>query len=72
MQGHIWGGRDGYRGIFGEEGMDTGAYLGRQGWIQGHITDFEFENHKSVKKCIPHTRASLGKYTFYGIPKLKF
>ena len=72
MQGHIWGGRDGYRGIFGEEGMDTGAYLGRQGWIQEHITDFEFENHKSVKKCITHTRASLGKYLFYGIPKLKF
>ena len=28
--------------------MDTGAYLGTKGWIQGHIlgeiTDLEFEN----------------------------
>ena len=32
----IWR-RAGCRGIFGEEGMDTGAYLGRKGWIQGHI-----------------------------------
>ena len=32
-----------------EEGVDTGAYLGRKGWIQGHILreikDFEFGTH---------------------------
>ena len=37
-----------------EEGVDTGAYLGKKGWIQGHIlgeiTDLKFENHKNVKK----------------------
>ena len=42
-----------------EEGVDTGAYLGKKGWIQGHIlgeiTDPEFENHKNVKKCILRT-----------------
>ena len=31
--------------------MDTGAYLGKKGWILGHIlgeiTDLEFENHKN-------------------------
>ena len=35
--------------------MNTGAYLEKKVWIQGHlgeITDLEFENHKSVKKCI--------------------
>ena len=38
--------RGGYRGIFREEGVDTGAYLGKKGWIQSHIlgeiTDLEF------------------------------
>ena len=37
-----------------EEGVDTGAYLGKKGWIQGHISgeipDLEFEKHKNVKK----------------------
>ena len=36
-----------------EEAVDTGAYLGKKGWMQGHIlgeiTDLEFENHKTVK-----------------------
>ena len=36
--------------------LDTGAYLGKKGWIRGHIlgeiTDLEFENHKNVKKGI--------------------
>ena len=37
--------------------MDTGAYLGKKGGIQGHIigeiTDLEFENYKKCeKKCI--------------------
>ena len=36
--------------------MDTGAYLGKKGLIQGHIlreiTDLELENHKNVEKCI--------------------
>ena len=31
--------------------MDTGAYLGKKGWILGHILgeimDLEFENHKN-------------------------
>ena len=42
-----------------EEGVDTGAYLGKKGWIQGHIleeiTDLEFENHKDVNKCVLRT-----------------
>ena len=32
-----------------EEGVDTGAYLGKKGWIRGHIlgeiTDLEFGTH---------------------------
>ena len=32
-----------------EEGVDTGAFLWKKGWIQWHIlgeiTDLEFENH---------------------------
>ena len=36
--------------------MDIGAYLGKKGWIQGHIlgeiTDLEIENHKNVKKNV--------------------
>ena len=56
--------RGGYRGIFRGEGLDTGAYLGKKGWIQGHIlweiTDLEFENHKNVKKCIFRTLEQAG------------
>ena len=60
-----------------EEGVDTGAYLGKKGWIQGHIlgeiTDLEFENHKNVKKIyFLRTQTSWDKYKFNGIPKLKF
>ena len=44
--------------------MDTGAYLGKKGWIQGHIlgeiTDLEIENHKNVKKCIFRTLEQAG------------
>ena len=58
-----------------EEGVDTGAYLGKKGWIQGHIlgeiTDPEFENHKNVKKCIAHSKR-LGQIYVHWIPKLKF
>ena len=41
--------------------MDTGAYLGKKGWIQGHIwgeiADLEFENHKNEEKkiCFSHS-----------------
>ena len=35
--------------------MNTGAYLGKKGWIQGHIlgeiTDLEFENHKIFEQA---------------------
>ena len=44
--------------------MNTGAYLGKKGWIQGHIlgeiTDLEFENHKNVKKFIFRTFEQAG------------
>ena len=31
--------------------MDRGAYLEKKGWIKGHITDLEIENHKNVKNA---------------------
>ena len=44
--------------------MDTGAYLGKKGWIQGHvlgeIPDLEFENRKNVIKCIFRTLEQAG------------
>ena len=44
--------------------MDTGAYLGKKGWIQGHvlgeITDLEFENRKNVIKFIFRTLEQAG------------
>ena len=39
-------------------------YNKKKGWIQGHIkgeiADLEFENHKSVKKCIFRTLEQAG------------
>ena len=44
--------------------MDTGAYLGKKGLIQGHIlreiTDLELENHKNVENCIFRTLEQAG------------
>ena len=41
--------RGGYSAKLREEGVDTGAYLGKKRWIQGHIlreiTDLEFGTH---------------------------
>ena len=54
--------RDGYKGIFGEEGVDTGAYLG------GY---HGFRVWKCKKMYFLHTRTSWDKYMFNGIPKLK-
>ena len=48
--------------------MDTGAYLGKKGLIQGpilgEITDLELENHKNVKKCIFRTLEQAGTNIF--------
>ena len=51
--------------------MDTGAYLGKKGWIQDHIwgeiTDQGFEKHKNVKKMyFAQTLTSWNKYMFNG------
>ena len=44
--------------------MDTEAYLGKKGWIQGHILgeimDLEFESHKNVRKNIFRTLEQAG------------
>ena len=44
--------------------MDKRAYLGKKGWIQGHvlgeITDLEFENRKNVIRCIFRTLEQAG------------
>ena len=54
-----------------EEGVDTGAYLGKKGWIQGHILG-EITNHKKCERMyFLHTRTSWDKYMFNGIPELK-
>ena len=41
--------QEGMEGIFRKEGVDTEAYLGKKGWILGHIlgeiTDLEFGTH---------------------------
>ena len=48
-----------------EEGVDTGAYLEKKEWIQGHIlgeiTDLEFENHKNVKNVFSAHSNKLGQ-----------
>ena len=54
-----------YRGTLREEGVDTGAYLGKKARIQGHIlgeiTNLEFQNHENVKKCTFRTLKQAGK-----------
>ena len=51
-----WPSTDAIRRRGGKFPLETGVYLEKKGWIQGHIsekiTDLEFENHKDVKKCI--------------------
>ena len=48
-----------------DEGVDTGAYLGKKARIQGHIfgeiMNLEFQNHENVKKCTFRTLKQAGK-----------
>ena len=55
--------RDGYKGIFGEEGVDTGAYLG------GY---HGFRVWKCKKMYFLHTRTSWDKHMFNGMPNSNF
>ena len=58
--------RGGYRGIFREEGVDTGAYFkGNHGSRVG-------KSQKCGKLYFPHTRTSWDKRLFNGIRKSKF
>ena len=56
----------GYRGIFREEEVDTGAYL------RGNHGSRVWKSQKCEKMYFPHTRTSWGKSMFHVIPNSNF
>ena len=58
--------RVGYRGMFWEEGVDTGAYF------RGNYGSRVWKSQKYENMYFPHTQTNWDKYMFNGIPKIKF
>ena len=56
----------GYRGIFREEGEDTGTYF------RGNHESRVSKSRKCEKMYFPHTQTSWEKYMFKGMPNTNF